>query len=261
MLHVAKYALQRQKSIQDRLISLQNLCGACHISSIQIYSSDIHLTGLADQSAPESQFDPPPPPPPSPLALHPYQEQRVAVCSDQLVDVEEDLVAECCHVQMTRHVLHQLQQPGAAVTPLPAPLQPPPLPTTTPPSPIAGPRRGTVSRSASLRNVREPSESFTTMGLSGRSNSDAEILRVGVPGAVAGEGQRLSRRLSVGGRMVEAEGDQGLWTTGWAASEQDFLWRPMAGWCGRAQRTRRSPSPCPSGEETAWEALTTSIRR
>ena len=48
------------------------------------------------------------------------------------------------------------------------------------------------------------------MGLSGRSNSDAEILRVGVPGAgletVAGDGQRLSRRLTVGGSMVEAEG-------------------------------------------------------
>lgn len=67
-----------------------------------------------------------------------------------------------------------------------------------------------MSRSASLRNVREPSESLTTMGLSGRSNSDAEILRVGVPGAgletVAGDGQRLSRRLTVGGSMVEAEG-------------------------------------------------------
>lgn len=48
------------------------------------------------------------------------------------------------------------------------------------------------------------------MGLSGRSNSDAEILRVGVPGAglgtVAGDGQRLSSRLRVGGEMVEAEG-------------------------------------------------------
>ena len=48
------------------------------------------------------------------------------------------------------------------------------------------------------------------MGLSGRSNSDAEILRVGVPGVgletVAGDGQRLSRRLRAGGRMVEADG-------------------------------------------------------
>lgn len=47
------------------------------------------------------------------------------------------------------------------------------------------------------------------MGLSGRSNSDAEILRVGVPGAglgtEAGEGERLSRRLRVGGSMVEVE--------------------------------------------------------
>lgn len=47
------------------------------------------------------------------------------------------------------------------------------------------------------------------MGLSGRSNSDAEILRVGVPGAglgtEAGEGERLSRRLRVGARMVEVE--------------------------------------------------------
>ncbi|KAF3836815.1 hypothetical protein F7725_004279 [Dissostichus mawsoni] len=93
-----------------------------------------------------------------------------------LVDVEEDLVTECCHVQMTGHVHHQLQQPGAAS--LPAPLPPPPIP----PSPITEPRRGTVSRSASLRNVREPSASFTTMGLSGRSNSDADILRVGCQG-------------------------------------------------------------------------------
>lgn len=40
------------------------------------------------------------------------------------------------------------------------------------------------------------------MGLSGRSNSDAEILRVGVPGTglgtVAGEGQRLSKMVRVG---------------------------------------------------------------
>lgn len=47
------------------------------------------------------------------------------------------------------------------------------------------------------------------MGLSGRSNSDAEILRVGVPGAgletVAGDGQRLSKWLRLGGRMVEAQ--------------------------------------------------------
>lgn len=49
------------------------------------------------------------------------------------------------------------------------------------------------------------------MGLSGRSNSDAEILRVGVPGAglgtVAGEGLRLSKRLRLGGRMVEEVAD------------------------------------------------------
>jgi len=48
------------------------------------------------------------------------------------------------------------------------------------------------------------------MGLSGRSNSDAEILRVGVPGAglgtIAGEGQRLSSRFRVGGRVVEVQG-------------------------------------------------------
>lgn len=46
------------------------------------------------------------------------------------------------------------------------------------------------------------------MGLSGRSNSDAEILRVGVLGAGleagAGEGQRLSCRLMAGGWMAEA---------------------------------------------------------
>lgn len=45
------------------------------------------------------------------------------------------------------------------------------------------------------------------MGLSGRSNSDAEILRVGVPGTglgtVAGEGQRLSKMVRVGGRVFE----------------------------------------------------------
>lgn len=58
------------------------------------------------------------------------------------------------------------------------------------------------------------------MGLSGRSNSDAEILRVGVPGAglgtVAGDGQRLSRRLRVGGRMVGAEGAAGSVEDWWA---------------------------------------------
>lgn len=46
-----------------------------------------------------------------------YQEERVAVCSDQLVDVEEDLMAKCCHIQMTRHFLHKLQEPRAAVAP------------------------------------------------------------------------------------------------------------------------------------------------
>lgn len=45
-----------------------------------------------------------------------------------------------------------------------------------------------VTRSVSLRNVREPSASFTTIGRSGRSNSDAEILRVGVEGTGLGEG-------------------------------------------------------------------------
>lgn len=46
-----------------------------------------------------------------------YQEERVAVGGNQLIGVEEDLVAEGRHVQMTGHLLHQLQQPGAAVAP------------------------------------------------------------------------------------------------------------------------------------------------
>lgn len=58
------------------------------------------------------------------------------------------------------------------------------------------------------------------MGLSGRSNSDAEILRAGVPGAglgtVAGDGQKLFKWLRVGGRLVVEEEDsksvEGWWT-------------------------------------------------
>lgn len=54
---------------------------------------------------------------PNPPHTQPYQKQRVAVGSNQLVDVEKDLVAKCCHIQVTRNVLHQLQKPGAAIAP------------------------------------------------------------------------------------------------------------------------------------------------
>lgn len=115
--------------------------------------------------------------------------------------------------------------------PQPAPLHPPPLPP--PPSPITGPRRGTVSRSATLRNVREPSASLTTMGLSGRSNSEAEILRVGVPGAglgaVTGDGQQLSKRLRVGGRTVEAE-ERARSVEGWWARCCEGFSLEVDGW-------------------------------
>lgn len=47
---------------------------------------------------------------------------------------------------------------------------------------------GMGTRSASPRKVSVPSASFTTIGRSGRSNSDAEILRVGVEGTGLGEG-------------------------------------------------------------------------
>lgn len=58
------------------------------------------------------------------------------------------------------------------------------------------------------------------MGLSGRSNSEAEILRVGVPGAglgtVAGEGQQLSRR------VVELEEGQRSEEDWWVRCWEEF---------------------------------------
>lgn len=58
--------------------------------------------------------------PPAVVQSAAYQEERVAVGGDQLVGVEEDLVAEGRHVQMAGHLPHQLQQPGTAVAPRPA---------------------------------------------------------------------------------------------------------------------------------------------
>ena len=46
-----------------------------------------------------------------------HQEERVAVGLDQLVDVQEDAVAQRRYVQVAGHVTHQLQQTGTPVAP------------------------------------------------------------------------------------------------------------------------------------------------
>lgn len=49
---------------------------------------------------------------------------------------------------------------------------------------------------------------------------------------------------------------RGRWSLrriGGPAAVEDFLWRQMAGWSGRAQRTRHLPSPCGNREQTVWD--------
>lgn len=74
-----------------------------------------------------------------------YQKQRVAICSNQLIDVQEDLMTEGGHIQMAGHVLDQLQQPGAAITPR----------TVSPRDPALAHRRAQDRKSLSLRVTQE----------------------------------------------------------------------------------------------------------